>query len=703
MGGKPKSKSSTSKSKSKSSKSKSKSKSKDKKDKKSSKDLKKKLSKSKDKSKDKKKKEEKIQIKEEKEDKNEKSQLIQNLSGKNINYNSPEQNTSTNQLLAEKCEGCFQGDGAFFCAECGKILCKTCEDQLHVIPSFRNHERIPLETFSELKVNCYHHNLPLRLFCETCHEPICKECKKIGPHNTSLHAISSLFSVYKKFIDIGRNYLNGPIKEKSFKIEELMIQIDNLLSDNKIKAKEMLHGISLEYENIIENITKIDGNKKAELSFNASELQKDIINIQNILELINKRNLNYFDNDGQQKVPLEEDENDKIINFLLQYKSLVNDIDNLISKPTNKILTKEDEEKILKWPKELNDTKEKLINYQKYKKLLKVKEDIIWKLLTTPYEERNPELLEIEKKTNEEIAKWTQLIEKTKSELSKYNLVCHFCGIPLEHGMNTLCPLNESEIPYENKNLTDEIPPQNFIGYNKHYFSDPTEEYQRMMDAGQFFDINGYLRRKDYQQYSQNFMTSMSNSRDSKRKKEKNITDLMRPSISSNWVNKSARIIEDKNINLFQVLSDYDINGTGYVSIRELMLAFAKIKVILSDEDKESLKKYLVLSGFDENRIEIKGFAKNFGKTTTYFNPYDDNKKKIQNQNNINIYSNYNTLNQSFPQNEFDGYKNTNININNCNNDNYYNSAVQRSLYNTPNNKMMNSGQGLGYLTGIKY
>ena len=688
MSGKSKSKSNTSKSKSKSSKSKSK----DKKDKKSSKDSKKKSSKSKDKSK----KEKKSKIKEEKEgdlavndekEKNEKN-LIQNLTDKN-NLNQIAQNNAS-ITFAQKCEGCFQGEGALFCAECGKIYCKTCDDQFHVIPAYNNHERIPLETFSELKVNCHHHDLPLRLFCETCHEPICKECQRIGPHNTQLHAIGSLFGVYKKFIDIGKNYLNGPLKEKSFKIEELMIQIDNLLNENKDKAKEMLHGISLEYENIIENIIKIDGNKKAELSFNASELQKDIINIQNILDLINKKNINYFNSDnGGEKFPLEEDENDKIINFLLQYKSLVNDIDMIISKPTNKILTKEDEEKILKWPKELNDTKEKLLNYQKLKKLLKVKDDIIWKLLTTPYEERNPELLEVERKTNEEIAKWTQLIEKTKLELSKYNLVCHFCGIPLEHGMNTQCPLNINEYPYENKNLTGEIPPQNYIGMNRHFFSDPTEEYQRMMDNGQFFDVNGYMRRNNFNQYNLNVMNSMSSS-SSKKKKDKDIYDLMRPSISSNWVHKSARIIEDNNINLFQILTDYDTRGGGYVTMRELLLAFAKIKIVLNDEDKESLKKYLMLSGFNEDKIDIKTFAQNFGKTSTYFDPYASNENKNRN--------NYNP----FPQESNNGFRSNNINMSNFNNNNYCNSAIQRSLNNSQINPMMNSGQGFSYSSGIK-
>ena len=673
----------------------SKSKSKDKKDKKSSKDSKKKSSKSKDKSK----KDKKSKIKEEKEgedlamndekEKNEKTNLIQNLTDKN-NLNQIGQ-INASITFAQKCEGCFQGEGALFCAECGKIYCKTCDDQFHVIPAYNNHERIPLETFSELKVKCHHHDLPLRLFCETCHEPICKECQRIGPHNTQLHSIGSLFGVYKKFIDIGKSYLNGPLKEKSFKIEELMIQIDNLLNENKDKAKEMLHGISLEYENIIENIIKIDGNKKAELSFNASELQKDIINIQNILDLINKKNINYFNSDnGGEKFPLEEDENDKIINFLLQYKSLVSDIDMIISKPTNKILTKEDEEKILKWPKELNDTKEKLLNYQKLKKLLKVKDDIIWKLLTTPYEERNPELLEVERKTNEEIAKWTQLIEKTKLELSKYNLVCHFCGIPLEHGMNTQCPLNNNEFPYENKNLTGEIPPQNYIGMNRHFFSDPTEEYQRMMDNGQFFDVNGYMRRNNFNQYSQNVMNSMSSS-SSKKKKDKDIYDLMRPSISSNWVHKSARIIEDNNINLFQILTDYDTRGGGYVTMRELLLAFAKIKIVLNDEDKESLKKYLMLSGFNEDKIDIKTFAQNFGKTSTYFDPYASNENKNRN--------NYNP----FPQESNNGFRSNNINMSNFNNNNYCNSAIQRSLNNSQMNPMMmNSGQANSYSSGIK-
>ena len=664
MGAKTKSKNTSKKS------SKSKDKKEKSKDKKSSKDEKKKSSKEKTKTKDKSKKSEMPKVQDEKDlpemmsndenEKIEKANLIQNLSAKNqtqlINF--PPNNINPPPLIQEKCEGCFQGNGILFCNECGKIFCKTCDEQLHVIPSFRDHERIPLEAFSETKVQCYHHNQSLMLFCETCHEPICAKCQKMGPHNTPLHKISSLFQAYKKFLETGKNYINGPLKAKTLKLEELMMQIDNALNDSKGKAKDLLRNISAEYESVIEKITKLDGNKKAELSFNSSEFQKDMLNIQRILDTLDKKNMSYYSNEnGGNKLPMEEDENDRIINFLLQYKALINEIDQLISKPINKIMTKEDEEKILKFPKELNDSKEKLINYEKYKKIIKVKDDIIWKLLTTPYEDGCPELFEIEKKTNEEISKWTQLIEKTKLELSKYNLVCSYCGINLENGMNTTCPLNTIQNQFDNKNFTNEVPPEQAHGTAKHFFSEPTEEYQKKIENGELFDPNSVLNN-----------TSGKDSK--KNKSNKSINDLLRPSISSDWVNKSARIIEKENINLFQVLSEIDIRGTGYLNIRELIRGMEKIKIILTEEDKTSLKKYLKMSGISENKIDIKNFAQNFGKTCMYDNlcrnsnsKYSNSSRNFSSRNNNNFNNN-----ENYPQNSsngFKGFKNTNTNSNN--------------------------------------
>ena len=683
MGSKPKSKGNSSKGKSNKSKDK---KEKTKSKKPSSKDVKKKSS-SKDKSKAKEKSKKDDMPKEnekempeiitnEEKEKIEKANLIQNLSARD-----PQQITAFQTNLTppqEKCEGCFQSNGIVFCTECGKIYCKTCDDQLHVIPSFRNHERIPLEAFSETKMQCYHHNQPLRLFCETCHEPICTKCQKMGPHNTPLHHIASLFQVYKKFLDMGKNYVNGPLKEKAMRIEELMMQIDGVLNDSKSKAKELLHGISLEYETAIEKIIKLEGNKKAELSFNSSEIQKDILNIQRILELLNKKDISYYSNDSSEsKLPMEEDENDRIINFLLQYKSLINEVDQIISKPINKIMTKEDEEKILNWPKELNDSKEKLINYEKYKKIIKAKDDIIWKLLTTPYEDKCPELFQIEKKSQEEISKWTQLIEKTKIELSKYNLVCSYCGVNLENGMNSVCPLNNINNNFENKHFTSEIPPEQAHGTDKHFFAEPSDEYQKRVDEGDLNDAN--KKKKD-----------MNTSRDSK--KNRSINDLMRPSISSEWVNKSARIIEKENINLFQVLSELDVRGTGYVNIRELIRGFEKIRIILTEEDKNSLRKYLAMSGINDNRIDIKNFAQNFGKTTMYDNLCANSNSKYSNSKVSNSYSRNNNNIENCPQNSSNGFKGYKTNSNA--NSNNFGDTISKNLTYPQMNPIINNEQG---------
>ena len=616
----------------------------------------------------------------EEKEKIEKDNLIQNLSDQNQPPIPPFSNNINIPIYQEKCEGCFQGDGVVFCNECGKIFCKTCDDQLHVIPSFRNHERIPLDAFSETKMQCYHHNQPLRLFCETCHEPICKKKKKMGPHNTPLHKIASLFQVYKKFLDIGKTYINGPLKEKTMKIEELMLQIDNALNDSKSRAKELLRQISAEYEDVLEKINKLDGNKKAELSFNSSEFQKDMLNIQRILETLDQKNLSYYSNEnGGSKLSIEEDENDRMIDFLLQYKTLITEIDQLISKPINKIMTKEDEEKILNWPKELNDSKEKLIAYEKYKRLNKVKDDIIWKLLTTPYEERSPELFEIEKKSNEEISKWTQLIEKTKLELSKYNLVCAYCGINLEDGMNSVCPINTPQNQFDvNRNYTNDIPPEQALGTDKHFFAEPNEDYLKKIELEE--------KKKESP------LNTSGNLKDSKKNKSnKSINDLMRPSISSDWVNKSARIIEKENINLFQVLSEIDIRGTGYLNIRELIRGFEKIKIILTEEDKNSLKKYLMMSGINENKIDIKNFAQNFGKTTMYDNLCANSNSKFSNSK-VSMSHSRNITNENLQQNSSNGFKgyknNSNANSNN------FGDTIPKNLTYPQMNPIINNEQG---------
>ena len=41
----------------------------------------------------------------------------------------------------EKCDGCYEREGVCFCICCEKIFCALCEEQIHIVPSNRQHER----------------------------------------------------------------------------------------------------------------------------------------------------------------------------------------------------------------------------------------------------------------------------------------------------------------------------------------------------------------------------------------------------------------------------------------------------------------------------------------------------------------------------------------------------------------------------------
>ena len=50
-------------------------------------------------------------------------------------------NMNMTNMNGEKCDGCFEGYAVCFCVNCEKIFCKMCEDQIHIVPSNRHHER----------------------------------------------------------------------------------------------------------------------------------------------------------------------------------------------------------------------------------------------------------------------------------------------------------------------------------------------------------------------------------------------------------------------------------------------------------------------------------------------------------------------------------------------------------------------------------
>ena len=385
-----------------------------------------------------------------------------------------------------------------------------------------------------------------------------------------------------------------------------MLNIDSMIKATKENANSILRGINCEYDISEDTLNKCEGKKLAMLNYNTASIQKDIIAIEDILSFINT---DYIDTNGDARSQMasmnsnrSSNEEKDYLSFLLKHKALSEKIDAMVASscPT---FTRKEIDDMMAWPAELNDAKKKLENYEKIKTLMKIKDDIVWNLLTTPYEEKATELDEIKMKTQKEIEEWSKLSDKYANELKKYNLVCAYCGCYLDNiKINDKCSCNSSKI-FTNKKYTTEVPHFSVNGTGRHWFSAPTEEYENKM------------KKKSMDTESKNKFTNSLNPFERNMLNEINKTVMnlryQKEDMTNEWVISVASFVEKEKINLYQVLSDYDLDGDGFITIAELLAAFKKIGIMMKDNENRSMIQYLQ-AGDTNNRVDIKNFAKNF-------------------------------------------------------------------------------------------
>ena len=167
--------------------------------------------------------------------------------------------------------------------------------------------------------------------------------------------------------------------------------IENKIKEIEKKASIIEKEINESFYKNIEKVKSEKGKRIAILNFESSKFQKEMINIQEIINFNNeyiKNNNNLFNN--------KNDEEDKI-EYLLKYKNLMENIESIISKPLNDFTL---EEGIESMP--LNEIMEtlKMENYLKLKTILKVKNDIIWNLILMRKKLPNMHLKEMKEKQN---------------------------------------------------------------------------------------------------------------------------------------------------------------------------------------------------------------------------------------------------------------------------------------------------------------
>ena len=400
--------------------------------------------------------------------------------------------TDNNQLGNIKCDGCFENEAIIYCNECNKCYCQKCDDQLHIIPSFRNHNIKQLNAMNNstnnnniflLSINktCFlHSNEEIQYFCESCEEPICQKCQMIGPHNNKLHKIVSISDSFKnKFL-----YINKIAKKQLVGKYKQMLQqlkyLENLSKEIKTNKNYIEREIRAEYSKHFENLNSVCGKKFALINFESNNLQRDLNNMTELINYIND---------------LRNNETPDMIGFLLKYKQLNNMIENSLSKPINKNV----EININDFPRDVEKKQMMLNVYGQLENLSKYKDEIIWRILTDKnkktfnYEKNKNNYDENDYKINEEtkleIQKWAKLSDKYASELQKYYLICQFCGCILdENTVNTPCDKKSSNLPpnTNNNGIIDEKlmvsfePKEDIYESKKHYFIKPKDNANKI-------------------------------------------------------------------------------------------------------------------------------------------------------------------------------------------------------------------------------
>ena len=295
----------------------------------------------------------------------------------------------------------------------------------------------------------------------------------MGQHNTQLHRISSVADAFNARYDIIVNAIKNTLIPKRTQLIAQITRIDYRIEEIKTVKGIIQRDVKNEYGGVIERLNSAEGVKLAILQYDIAEIQKDVNKIDGILQHLDELN-------GvappQQPLPAAGalvqpvGQGIDMVGFLMQFRRLQEDIDDLITKQFKVDISVIPND----LPRELAEKRVKLEEYEKQKSLLKQKNEIILKLVE--------EMKVRENTIKDELGKQTlNLLDEYAVELKKFQLICTFCGVHLDHiAVNLDCPKNPLIAEAEDFRppthfYSSIVPPKEFFATGRHFFVKPDD------------------------------------------------------------------------------------------------------------------------------------------------------------------------------------------------------------------------------------
>lgn len=275
-----------------------------------------------------------------------------------------------------------------------------------------------------------------------------------------------------------------------------------------------------EFGGIVDRLKNAEGKKTAIIQNEMAHLQTDIEKIDQLIE-------NY-----------DNIKSDRVF-FLLRSRGLREEVENLLLK----VFRTEIDQNPYDLPRELKELREKLERKNVGQQLLRLKDEIIWRLFNDKQKREEESIEKFNKTVAQEIESWAKLTDKYGEELKKYQMICFYCAEPLgKHNVNKKCKINEKkEIAQTFTGFTLKRPEDAFFGNSRHFFAKPKEN---IFNNNQAFDN----------------LQQLFNTEQTEVMKKKTMWEIENNLV---LVKKAAR---EKNINLENLLKSHDKTDIGMMS-----------------------------------------------------------------------------------------------------------------------------------------
>ncbi len=125
----------------------------------------------------------------------------------------------------------------------------------------------------------------------------------------------------------------------------------------------------------------------------------------------------------------------------------------------------------------LDERRLKMEKYEKMKKLVKVKDDLIWNLIIEKRKESEKEIEDLKHRFSIQMNEMNRISDEYKHKYLNTCLICHFCSVALDNeNVNGVCMKNSSDIMKELKgNNTNMNVPHEHLNNRRHYFGKPKD------------------------------------------------------------------------------------------------------------------------------------------------------------------------------------------------------------------------------------